>query len=297
MLEFGLLIGISFLTLRIILLGAERIFLSKNKLGKYDSVLIASLFFLVASLMLIPGLLLVPLSVYNMHTLLPIRFSLFSSLFYSVGFYSYVKALSMEDASLIAPLYNSSLLWLFLLSSIYLPGSVTLTRVTGGLIMFIGFFFLYSGSLKEKLVKIKSSNASILMIVGSMFLAIGRVIDASVIAQTNEFLYAISINFFVGIYLFFITLFAHREKINSLKNLSSDKKNLLFAGICNGWSYLFLLIAILYLQVTVAEPASLLSVLVTAYLAKKYLGENIKERIPGIVIILIGSLLLFVDKI
>ena len=62
-------------------------------------------------------------------------------------------------------------------------------------------------------------------------------------------------------------------------------------------AYLFLLVAIPYLQVTVAEPLSLLSIFVTAYLAKRYLGEEVKERIPGIVIILIGSFLLFFDEL
>ena len=129
-----------------------------------------------------------------------------------------------------------------------------------------------------------------------MFLAIGRTIDAYAIPQTNEILYAILMNFFVGFYLFIIVILT--GKVHKIKEIfSNDKLNLIYAGICNGWAYLFLLIAILYLQVTVAEPASLLSVFVTAYLAKKYLGEQVRERVPGIIIILIGSLLLFLDKI
>lgn len=293
MVNIGIMIGIVFLGGRISLLGTERIFLSKNKLGKYNSVVVASLFFGFASLLLLPGLLLVPLNDYTIQTFKPLLFSLFSSLIYSIGFYSYVKALSQEDASLIAPLYTSSLLWLLLLSAIFLPGSVTITRILGGVVMFIGFFFLYSGSLKEKLRKIKSSKASLLMIFGSIFLAMGRTIDAyAVTLGANEILYAISMNFFVGVYLFVLVLFL--KKTDDVKKiLSFDKKTMLYGSICNGWAYLFLLVAILYLQVTIAEPASLLSVFVTAYLAKKYLQENVKERLPGIIIMLIGALLLF----
>ena len=292
--DFYIIIGLFFLLLRILLVGSERIFLTKTKLGKYDSIAVASLFFIFASILLLPGLILVPSNSYEFKNLIPVLFSLFSSLFYAVGFYSYVKALSQEDSTLIAPLYNSSLLWLLILSAIFLNDSITITRILGGVVMFIGFFFLYSGSLHEKIRKIKESRASLLMIFGSLFLAIGRTIDAFAITGTgaSDILYAISMNFFVGIYLLLIVIFLRRT--DELKNiLTNDRRNLLYAAICNGWAYLFLLIAIVYLQVTVAEPASLLSIFITAYLAKKYLGENISERIIGIIIMLIGSFLLF----
>lgn len=292
--DFFIVIGIFFLLFRIVLVGSERIFLTKNKLGKYDSVAVAALFFFLASLLLLPGLVLVPLDAYKIKNLIPVLFSLLSSLFYSVGFYSYVKALSQEDATLIAPLYNSSLLWLLILSAIFLKDSLTITRILGGVVMFIGFFFLYSGSFKEKIAKIKESKASLLMIFGSIFLAIGRTIDAYAITGTgaSDIVYAISMNFFVGVYLLvLVVLLGRKDELKSI--VKNDRRDLLYAAICNGWAYLFLLVAIIYLQVTIAEPASLLSIFVTAYLAKKYLGENVTERLPGILIMLLGTILLF----
>lgn len=295
MVDVGLIAGIFFLLLRILLVGTERIFLTKNKLGKYNSILLTSLFFLVASFLLLPGLLLVPEDAYLPQNLKPILFVVFSSLFYAVGFYSYVKALSVEEASLIAPLYNSSLIWLLILSSIFLQDSLTVTRIGGGIIIFVGVFFLYSGSLREKYSAIINSKGSLIMIAGSVFLAIGRTIDAYAISNANTVLYAIAMNFLVGVYLLVISVLkGYSKDIKTV--LTRDWRNLLGAAICNGWAYLFLLIAIIYLQVTVAEPASLLSLFVTAYLAKKFLGENVKERIPGIIIILLGSFLLFFDK-
>ena len=291
-----IIFALLFLLLRILLIGSERIFLTKNKLGKYDSITIASLFFLFATILLLPGLLLVPFTAYTAQSLLELRFSALSSIFYSIGFYTYVKALSEEDASLIAPLYNSSLLWLFILSALFLQDNITVIRVAGALMMFIGFFFLYSGSFKEKIKTIKSSKGSLLMIFGSLFLAVGRTIDAYAIANANEILYAISMNFFVGFYLFIIVLLG--KKFNVVKEvIIYDKKNIFYASLANGWAYLFLLLAIMGLQVTIAEPASLLSIFVTALLAKKFLGEEIKERIPGSIIIILGSLLLLIEKI
>ena len=83
--------------------------------------------------------------------------SFISAFSYAIGFYAYVKALSIEDASLIAPLYNSSLLWLFILSVLFLDDVISIFRIIGALLIFFGFFFLYSGKLNQKLQKLKEN--------------------------------------------------------------------------------------------------------------------------------------------
>lgn len=287
-----------FLALRIVLVGSERIFLSKNNLGKYNSVIVASVFFLGATLLLLPALLLVPNESFS--NLEWIKFSLISSIFYAIGFYSYVKALSIENSSLIAPLYNFGLFWLFLLSSMFLDDFISPYRVLGALIMFVGFFFLYSGSITMKISKIQESKGSLIMIFGSSFLAIGRIIDSyaiTVYPTTDIILYSISFNFFTGFYLLIVSLLLIRKLQDFKKIFREEKTNLFYASVANGWAYLFLLVAILGLDVTVAEPASLLSIFVTAFLAKKFLNEEVKERVPGTIIIFLGSILLFLDKL
>ena len=285
-------ISLLFLFLRILLLGSERIFLSK--LGKYDSVVVSAIFFLTTSILLIPGMILIP----NLLTI-GIWFSFISAFSYAIGFYAYVKALSIEDASLIAPLYNSSLLWLFILSVLFLDDVISIFRIIGALLIFFGFFFLYSGKLNQKLQKLKESKGSLIMIFGSLFIALGRTIDSYAFEkypQTNEVLYAISMNFFVGLYLFILVILLNKD-FNILKSIfKNEKRNLIFGSLANGWAYLFLLLALLGLEITIVEPASLLSIFVTAFLAKTFLQEEVKERIPGTIIIVIGSIFLFTDK-
>ncbi|MHA2276191.1 MAG: EamA family transporter, partial [Candidatus Kariarchaeaceae archaeon] len=71
-------------------------------------------------------------------------------------------------------------------------------------------------------------------------------------------------------------------------------RTVIFAGISNGWAYLMLLMALVGLEVTVAVPASLLSVFVTAILSKLILKEEIKERILGMVFMVSGAILLVI---
>lgn len=284
-----LIVAFMALFFRILLLGSERIFL--RKLSQFDSIIVASLFFLGATFFLIPGILLVPYNVW-FTGLDDLYLALISAIFYSFGFFLYVKALSVEDASLIAPLYNSSLLWLLLLGVFILEENVTIFRAIGAICMFIGMFFLYPGSPREKILAIQASKGSIFMIIGSIFLAVGRTIDTFAIRTINEIIYAIAINFFIGIYLLIASIGAKKIK-DSILLLKKEPKFLILAGFVNGWSYLFLLIAIMGFGVTLAEPASLLSIFVTAFLAKIFLYEKIKERLLGSLVLVFGAILLF----
>ncbi|MFX1506571.1 MAG: DMT family transporter [Promethearchaeota archaeon] len=286
------LVIIAFLALflRIFLLGSERIFL--KQLEEYDSVIISAIFFLTGSLFLLPIFLVIP-----KETLLTgledLQFALISSIVYTFGFFAYVKALSEEEASLIAPLYNASLLWLLVLSIIFLDENIGLFRIFGAILMFIGVFFLYSGRITEKFLKIRESKASLLMIGGSFFLALGRTIDTYVIRTIDSRVYAFFILFFAGLFFLSIAIFTKRCHDGYLA-LKNDLKTIIYAGFANGWAYIMLLIAIAGLEVTVAEPASLLSVFVTALLAKLILKEEIEERLFGMVLMVIGAILLFI---
>lgn len=220
-------------------------------------------------------------------------FAFISSIIYTFGFFAYVKALSEEDASLIAPLYNSSLLWLLFLGLVFLGENVGILRALGGISMFIGVFFLYSGNIIEKIQKIKSSRASLLMIGGSFFLALGRTVDTYAIRKIDSRLYAFSILLFAGLFFLIIAIYTKRYD-DGIRALQNNLRTVILAGISNGWAYVMLLIAISGLEVTVAEPASLLSVFVTAFLARMILKEEIKERFPGMFLMVFGAILLVI---
>ncbi|MCY3412360.1 MAG: EamA family transporter [Candidatus Heimdallarchaeota archaeon] len=276
--------------IRIVFVGSERIFL--KFLDDFESSVVASQFFLLAALFLSPILLFLPSSSLQLSPTLWIM-TLVSSISYSIGFYAYVQAIKIGETSLIAPLYNSSLLWLLIIGGIFLNENVTPLRVLGGMTMFLGLFYLYPGPLKEKIVAIKSSSSSLLMIGGSIFIALGRAMDTYIIQSVDSRFYAILSNLFIGSIILLVVIIQHR--LPDLKLIWTEKKKpIIMAGLVNGWGYFFLLLAIIDLEVTVAEPASLLSVFVTAYLAKKYLKEETKEKLLGMVIMFLGAVLLFI---
>jgi transporter family protein len=54
------------------------------------------------------------------------------------------------------------------------------------------------------------------------------------------------------------------------------------------------LVAFTVIQVSVAEPTSMISMIITVILAKYVFGEQIRSRLVGAVIMLVGAWLLFV---
>jgi transporter family protein len=267
----------------------ERIFL--KYLEEYDSVATSAVFFLGASLTLLPILFFIPPNSFT-EGLSDLRFAFLSSLIYSIGFYTYIKAISQEDASLIAPLYNSSLFWLLFLGYFFLDDDVGFFRVLGGSLMFIGVFFLYSGSFIEKFNAIKRSRGSLLMIFGSIFIAFGRTVDAYAVRTIDERLYAWSVNLFIGVIM--ATIAVAQGKTHIWVKIIHDKpREVFWAALTNGWGYLMLLFALVAIEVTVAVPVSLLSVFVTAFIAKRWLNENVEERIPGMIVMILGAFVLF----
>jgi len=66
------------------------------------------------------------------------------------------------------------------------------------------------------------------------------------------------------------------------------------AGAVDCYSYLLLMFAITRIEVSVAEPASMLGMIVTVILAHFIFGEKIRKRLLGVVIMIAGAWLLFV---
>ncbi|MEN7721931.1 EamA family transporter, partial [Clostridioides difficile] len=91
----------------------------------------------------------------------------------------------------------------------------------------------------------------------------------------------------------FIVFLAFKKKQKIICEIFTNKKGLsILSGAINGYSYLALLIALNNLELSIAEPFSQVSMIITLILAHFIFKENIKEKIPGSILILIGGWLL-----
>ena len=132
-----------------------------------------------------------------------------------------------------------------------------------------------------------------------MFLAIvsqssGRVIDKYYLPDIEPVIYATVLYFFISFNLLVVLIL--RGNIGVVKKVFLEKPMLSIAsGFTNGFSYLFLLYAITKLDLSVAEPLTNLSVILTLLLSAGFFQENILAKLPGTIIILAGGWLLYLN--
>ena len=255
-------LGILALAGRILLLGVERILV--KKLGEGEDAAGAALLFLgLATLFLLPFVFFVEV---NYHPVLWL--TALSGLIYAVAFYLYVKSLTAGEASLVSPLYNFNVFFLIVISNIFLDEPVTWYKVAGAALL------VYSVSLlnrqKNFILSVKAvlyDPACKMMITCSLLVAIGRVVDGLIVREVSPLFYAFFVSAVLCAYLY--VYIAVKGGGASILNIFRARPALSLAtGAVNAYSYLLLLIAFTTIDVSTADPASMMSVIVTVLLSK-----------------------------
>ncbi|HNY11513.1 MAG TPA: EamA family transporter [Candidatus Wallbacteria bacterium] len=273
---------------RIILLGYEKILV--RQLGEEaESESATFLYFCISMIFFTPCMFWAPAPAdYNF-----VIYSAVSSAIYCLAFLLYVRSLSTGEVSLVSPLYNFNVFFLLLLTAFFLGEKITILKVTGLSVLLYGASFLSrQRGILSSLKAIFKNHACVLMIICSFFMAIGRTIDGFVLKTTGPLVYGFSIYLFMTVFLFFYILY--KGKFYKAVDLFKKRRAItLKAGAVNAYTYLFLLYAIARIDVSVAEPASMLSMIVTVFLSKLILNEDISGRLTGVLIMIAGAWALF----
>jgi transporter family protein len=277
---------------RIMLLGYERIIV--KQLGqRADSEGAAFLFFAIATLFLLPFLLFVGApSSYGFLPLVAL-----GSFAYAIAFVLYVKSLSLGEASLVSPLYNFNVLFLLILTAILLGEPITALKIVGILLLFFGASLLNrTGNLLRSLGALFRDRACLLMIVCSFLMAIGRTIDGFVVQDIPPMLYAFCVYTGISLYLLVYLLLTRRtgEMLSLLRNRPGIA---VAAGAVNAYAYVLLLFAFTQIDVSVAEPASMLGMIATVILARLIFKEKIGRRLAAVIIMIAGAWLLLYNPV
>ncbi len=273
---------------RIILLGYEKIIV--KKLGTFnDSKVISFLFFFVAVFFLLPFIFLDKIP----NDFEFSKYGLLSGFIYSISFILYVKSLSLGEASLVGPLYNFNVFFLLILTSIFLKESFTLKKVLGLSLLVYGASFLdKKGSFLSSLKFLFKRREALLMISSSFLVSLGRTVDGFVVERVSPIFYCFFLYFVISVFQLIYIVFGGKLK-EVFKVLKENTYLVLIASAINAYSYLFLLFAFRYIDVSIAEPLSMLSMILTVIFAHYIFKEKIGTRVIGVIIMILGSYILF----
>ncbi len=272
---------------RILMLGYERIVV--KQLGtNSDSVGAAFLFFSIATVFLVPVLFFIELPS-DWHFM---WWVFLAAVIYSNTFVLYVRSLSLGEASLVGPLYNFNIFFLLILTAIFLDENINWLKITGIILLFYGTSYLNKQKNPVKSLKaLFTDKACQLMILCSFLMAFGRTIDGYAVQRVSPVFYSFALYFTISVFLLFYILLKKRWSF-TLELLKTKPVASSVAAFINAYSYLLLVIAFTKIDVSVAEPASMLSMIVTVILAHFIFGEKVRDRIVGVIIMIIGAWLL-----
>jgi uncharacterized membrane protein len=87
-----------------------------------------------------------------------------------------------------------------------------------------------------------------------------------------------------------------KRKANTILKVFHEKPIVsITSGLINGFSYLFLLYAMQQIDLSLAEPLTNLSLVLTLLFSFLFFKENVIEKLPGSILILLGGWFLYLN--
>ncbi len=201
----------------------------------------------------------------------------------------YFKALDLGTVSKVTPIDKTSIILTLILSSIFLHEKITIIKV-------LSIIFILTGTLltiKREDKDSKDNKWILYAFLTAIFTSTTTVISKIGIENTNTCLTTFLRTIIVLILLTIINLFKNNFK--DIKNL--DKRNYMFiilSGISTSLSWLFYFTSLSLGEASIVFPIEKLSLVVSIVTSTIFLKEKLnKKQILGIIIIVIGTSLLF----
>ncbi len=288
-----MVVAYSFLFLRIIFLAVERI--TVKKLGDFEgnmekNIAATFLFFFIGALSLAPFVAVQTID--NYEFVIPV---LINGIVYSFYASLYVFSLAKGEASLVTPITSLGSLVLLILSVIFLGESLNIGKIAGILIIIFGLSYLKrSDSFSTSMKLLFKEKAVLLMFVAVTIQSFGRILDKFFIVNMNPVAYVFFLYLMISFYLLLFLIY--KRKVSAIYELFIRKPGWAIAsGLINGYSYYFLMMTLKEIELSVAEPLSQTSMVITVILSSLFLKEKIRDKLAGSIIILLGGWLLFLD--
>jgi len=262
-----------------------------DRQGNIDYNLSATfLFFIFGAMILTPLAFFIPIK--NLIFLFPCYGS---SVLYTVYSYYFVTSLATGETSLVTPIYSLNGLILIIFSFFFLSEPFTLTKIIGVILMIVGVSLLKD--IRNPFYSVRyiiTDIPSRMMFLAVTSQCLGRIIDKYYLPNVHPVTYSTILYFFIAFNLLVILLI--REKTKTILKVFKKKPIIsIISGLINGFSYLFLLYAMQQIDLSLAEPLTNLSLVLTLLFSLLFFKENVIEKIPGSFLILLGGWFLYLN--
>lgn len=201
----------------------------------------------------------------------------------------YFKALDLGTVSKVTPVDKTSIVLTLILSSLFLNEKITTIKIISITLILLGTFLTIKKESKDS----KENRWILYAILTAVFTSTTTVLSKIGIENTNTTLITFLRTIVVLIILTTITLF--KKKYKYIKDIKSRSwLFIILSGLSTSLSWLFYFKALALGEASIVFPIEKLSLVVSILISIIFLKEKVsKKQITGIIIIVIGTSLLF----
>ncbi|MGM9874704.1 MAG: EamA family transporter [Bacilli bacterium] len=201
----------------------------------------------------------------------------------------YFKALDLGTVSKVTPVDKTSIVLTLILSSLFLNEKITTIKIISITLILLGTFLTIKKESKDS----KENRWILYAVLTAVFTSTTTVLSKIGIENTNTTLITFLRTLVVLIILTTITLF--KKKYKCIKDIKSRSwLFIILSGLSTSLSWLFYFKALALGEASIVFPIEKLSLVVSILISIIFLKEKVsKKQITGIIIIVIGTSLLF----
>ena len=201
----------------------------------------------------------------------------------------YFKALDLGTVSKVTPVDKTSIVLTLILSSLFLNEKITNIKIISIVLILLGTFLTIKKESKDS----KDNRWILYAILTAVFTSTTTILSKIGIENTNTTLITFLRTIVVLIILTTITLF--KKKYKYIKDIKSRSwLFIILSGLSTSLSWLFYFKALALGEASIVFPIEKLSLVVSILISIIFLKEKVsKKQITGIIIIVIGTSLLF----
>src|SRR5690606_7887473 len=206
----------------------------------------------------------------------------FSLLFYFLSFHQ-------GEVSLLSPLRGLRGVIALMISFVWWQEALTRGEIFGILVIGLGVLFLQRGSHFKKFFEFLFHKEAVYMLISVTLGVISSWFDKLGSAELGLYTHYLWTCTAAMVVLFGAMLIRYRKKSWKLMRGNISSRNITVGLICAG-AYVTHLLSLQYERVTIVNALLPLGSLFTTYLASRYLKEQVREKIPGTLLMVLGTI-------
>jgi transporter family protein len=218
-------------------------------------------------------------------------YSFLAGSIFSASIWFYFISYGGGEVSLLTPFRGLRGVIALLISFLWWHEAMSAGEIAGVLVIGLGILALYKASEFKRLIHFLFHREAMFMIISVTLGIIASYYDKQGAILHGIYPHYIWTCFFAFLCLLLLSIITYRQRVWSTVTKNVSRHNWIVGAIFAG-AYVTHLMALQVERVTIVNAFLAISTLITIFLANRFLKETVVEKLPGTILIVLGTVLM-----